>query len=181
MREGAGGQCEGRRWSGQAPQHFLNFLPLPQGHGSFRPAFCLVTGFVGASLNMPDRFDISLRGSPAPPKFTCVFWRGTLPAELTVRETSTVAARRSDWRRNSFASSSRPCSSHSTHDQDEDDTEFRNNAMTCGASRSGTSDCCWIAFREWAGRQAGPPTKCYHCSIPADRAYSKLTQITPNF
>jgi hypothetical protein len=21
----------------------------------------------------------------------------------------------------------------------------------------------------------------YHCSIPADRAYSKLTQITPNF
>ena len=28
----------------QAPQHFLYFLPLPQGHGSFRPTFCLVTG-----------------------------------------------------------------------------------------------------------------------------------------
>ena len=22
----------------EPPQHFLNFLPLPQGHGSFRPA-----------------------------------------------------------------------------------------------------------------------------------------------
>jgi hypothetical protein len=25
-------------------QHFLYFLPLPHGHGSLRPIFCLVTG-----------------------------------------------------------------------------------------------------------------------------------------
>lgn len=29
------GQCN----TDDAPQHFLNFLPLPQGHGSLRPTF----------------------------------------------------------------------------------------------------------------------------------------------
>ena len=28
-------------------QQFLNFLPLPQGHGSFRPTFCLAAGLRG--------------------------------------------------------------------------------------------------------------------------------------
>src|SRR5262249_26085827 len=28
-------------------QQFLNFLPLPQGQGSFRPTFCLASGFRG--------------------------------------------------------------------------------------------------------------------------------------
>ena len=39
-------------------------------------------------------FDSSLRGSPTPPKLTWVFWRNTLPAELTLRDTSTAAALR---------------------------------------------------------------------------------------
>ena len=29
------------------PQHFLNFLPLPQGHGSFPPTFCFLSGWRG--------------------------------------------------------------------------------------------------------------------------------------
>jgi len=29
----------------QNPQHFLYFLPLPQGHGSFRPTLFLAFGF----------------------------------------------------------------------------------------------------------------------------------------
>ena len=50
MRQCGGRQRE-RREPGfpdaQAPQHFLNFLPLPQGHGSFLPTFCLVIGVDG--------------------------------------------------------------------------------------------------------------------------------------
>jgi hypothetical protein len=38
--------------------------------------------------------DISLSGSPAPPMLTWVFWRKTLPAELTLCNTSTVPALR---------------------------------------------------------------------------------------
>jgi hypothetical protein len=44
----------------------LNFLPLPQGHGSFLPTFCLVMGVVVSRIAAA-RFDISLSGSPAPP------------------------------------------------------------------------------------------------------------------
>src|SRR5574340_129871 len=32
-----------------APWHFLNFLPLPQGHGSFGPAFISAAGAYKAS------------------------------------------------------------------------------------------------------------------------------------
>ena len=29
------------------PQQFLNFLPLPHGHGSFLPTFWVISGFSG--------------------------------------------------------------------------------------------------------------------------------------
>jgi hypothetical protein len=31
--------CADTNWDIMAPQHFLYFLPLPQGHGSFRSGF----------------------------------------------------------------------------------------------------------------------------------------------
>jgi hypothetical protein len=36
------GQSKGSRLHSSIypPQHFLNFFPLPHGHGSFRPTFC---------------------------------------------------------------------------------------------------------------------------------------------
>src|SRR6516164_1584550 len=49
----------------QAPQHFLNFFPLPHGHGSLRPVFCLVT-LVAATLRFA-----SLRSSVASPLRPC--------------------------------------------------------------------------------------------------------------
>jgi hypothetical protein len=38
------GQSKGGRLHSSIypPQHFLNFFPLPHGHGSFRPTFCLL-------------------------------------------------------------------------------------------------------------------------------------------
>lgn len=33
------------------PQHFLYFFPLPQGHGSFRPIFLVVTGLLFSFFN----------------------------------------------------------------------------------------------------------------------------------
>ena len=38
------GQSKGSRLHSSIypPQHFLNFFPLPHGHGSFRPTFCLL-------------------------------------------------------------------------------------------------------------------------------------------
>jgi hypothetical protein len=39
-------------------QHFLNFLPLPHGHGSFRPIFLhgSIAGFVGAGFTNGAKF-----------------------------------------------------------------------------------------------------------------------------
>ena len=34
------------------PQQFLNFLPLPQGQGSFLPTFCVTTGACGFGADM---------------------------------------------------------------------------------------------------------------------------------
>ena len=48
---------------GQEPQHFLNFFPLPHGHGSFRPTFGLpVVTDEGVPRSMVATFDSSLRG-----------------------------------------------------------------------------------------------------------------------
>jgi hypothetical protein len=43
------GQSKGSRLhsSTYLPQHFLNFFPLPHGHGSFRPTFCLLVVICG--------------------------------------------------------------------------------------------------------------------------------------
>lgn len=51
------------------PQHFLNFFPLPHGHGSFRPTLFLPT-LTGDDFprTIAATFDSSLRGSPSPPK-----------------------------------------------------------------------------------------------------------------
>src|SRR5215469_1400916 len=85
----------------QAPQHFLNFLPLPQGHGSFLPIFCLVIGAVVSRI-VAAMFDI------------WVFWRKTLPTELTLRDTETVSALLFACSRSSAASLLRPCSSQAS-------------------------------------------------------------------
>src|SRR6516225_11212947 len=99
----------------QAPQHFLNFLPLPQRQGSFRPILWLGTGAGGGvPRSIAATLDSLLRGNPSPPKLILVFWRKTLPTELTFTEVSTVATLRWASRRNSFASSLRPCSSQAS-------------------------------------------------------------------
>src|SRR5215472_3444720 len=85
----------------QAPQHFLNFLPLPQGHGSFLPTFCLVIGAVVSRI-VAAKSDM------------WVVWRRPLPTELTLRDTETVSALRFACSRSSAASSLRPCSSQAS-------------------------------------------------------------------
>jgi len=48
------------------PQHLLNFLPLPHGHGSFRPTFGAVAGpgcCAGRDLTGFTWFQIDLFGS----------------------------------------------------------------------------------------------------------------------
>ena len=42
--EARGGNTMSSLTGDQAPQHFLYFLPLPQGHGSLRPIFVRHTG-----------------------------------------------------------------------------------------------------------------------------------------
>ena len=113
MREVGGRQsdCVGRQY----PQHFLNFLPLPHGQGSFRPTLGLRT-LTGGDVPriMAATLDSSLRGNPSPPKSIFVFCRKTVPAELTFSEVSIAATLRWACRRNSLASSARPCSSHAS-------------------------------------------------------------------
>jgi hypothetical protein len=41
-------------WDELSAQHFLNFLPLPQGHGAFRPTFGALRVTVRASASSGD-------------------------------------------------------------------------------------------------------------------------------
>src|SRR5664279_1731500 len=88
------------------PQHFLNFFPLPHGHGSFRPTLGL-PAIAGEEVPRSSAvtFDSSPRGSPSPPKLIFVVWRKTVPTLLTLCAVSIAAALRLACRRNSLASS----------------------------------------------------------------------------
>src|SRR5579863_1020125 len=105
------GRRQSDRVGDQDAQHFLNFFPLPHGHGSFRPTFVLAAGTEGeVPRSLAATFDSSLRGNPSPPKLIVVVRRKTVPTELTSSEVFIAAALRLASLRSSLASSPRPCS-----------------------------------------------------------------------
>ena len=59
------------RYAAWAPQHFLYFLPLPQGHGSLRPTLgasrVIVLTFAPSPCACEAASDISPPAPPAPP------------------------------------------------------------------------------------------------------------------
>ena len=60
------------------PQHFLNFLPLPQGQAALRPTLAARTDPAGASAVTARMVSGSWsRGSPSPPKLTVTASRTT--------------------------------------------------------------------------------------------------------
>jgi hypothetical protein len=74
----ANGRCQSDR-GGQDAQHFLNFFPLPHGHGSFRPTFDLGAG---SEAEVPRSVaatpDSSRSDYHSPPKLIFVFCRNTV-------------------------------------------------------------------------------------------------------
>src|SRR5258706_9195841 len=58
-----------------APQHFLNFLPLPQGQGSFLPVFIVALHHEGARPNRVCKIIAPQR--PACENMRIAIWRGS--------------------------------------------------------------------------------------------------------
>jgi hypothetical protein len=131
------GRCQSDGVGGQDAQHFLNFFPLPHGHGSFRPTFGLAVGADGeVPRSVAATFDSSLRDNPSPPKLIFVFCRKTVPDELTLSEVFIAAALRLASLRSSLASSTRPCSSHRSASRSTRSERSRTSAMASPSRRS---------------------------------------------
>jgi hypothetical protein len=66
------------------PQHFLNFCPLPQGHGAFRPTLGVCgTGAGPAARSAAITAGNWSSGNPPPPNCSTVLWPTTAVSSLS--------------------------------------------------------------------------------------------------